>query len=181
MLAKYVEGITTLQSSFYKWDYSYQVVEDLPQALATVSFQDTQAEDNAMYVDFGATNNLTNNKGNLSDLKTYNGTDKISVGNGSRLNITHAGNTTRSSLKVNEILVVHDINKKLLSVSKLGKDNCCTLEFDESDLVVKDKKSWKQLVKGTKKRGLYVPEDNNIYALTTIWTGERQIAFGMLD
>ncbi|KAH0768481.1 hypothetical protein KY285_004352 [Solanum tuberosum] len=81
---------------FYRWDYSYQAVEDLPQALATVNFQDTQTEDNAI---------------------------------------------------------------------KLAKDNCCTLEFDESDFVVKDKKSGKQLAKGTKKGGLYALEDNNIYAL----------------
>lgn len=37
---------------FYKWDYSYQAVEDLPQALAAVNFQDTQAEDNAMYLTY---------------------------------------------------------------------------------------------------------------------------------
>ncbi|KAH0776627.1 hypothetical protein KY290_008038 [Solanum tuberosum] len=89
---------------FYRWDYSYQVVEDLPQALATVNFQDTQAEDNAMYVDSGATNHRTNNKGNLSDLKTYNGTNKINVGNGPRLNITHVWNTTRSGVTPQKFL-----------------------------------------------------------------------------
>uniref|UniRef100_M1DJD1 Integrase core domain containing protein n=1 Tax=Solanum tuberosum TaxID=4113 RepID=M1DJD1_SOLTU len=39
-----------------------QAVEDLPQGLATVNFQDTQVEDNVMYVDSGATNHLTKNK-----------------------------------------------------------------------------------------------------------------------
>lgn len=84
---------------------------------------------------------MTNNIGNLSDLKVNNGTDKIIVGNGSLLNITHVGNTTKSGLKVKEMLVVPKLNKNLLSVSKLAKENSCTLEFDESDFVVTDKKS----------------------------------------
>lgn len=145
----------TALKCFYRWDYSYQAVEDLPQALEAVNFQDTQARDNAMYVDSGATNHLTNYKSNLSDLRTYNGTNKITIGNGSHLNITDVGNTTRSGLKDKEILVVPEINKNILSVSKLAKDNCYSLEFDESDFVVKDKKLGKQLAKGDKKGGLY--------------------------
>lgn len=69
-------------------------------------------------------------------------------------------------MKVKEILVVRKLNKNLLTVSKLAKDNSCTLEFNESDFVVKDKKTGNQLVRGSKKRGLYALEDNDIFART---------------
>lgn len=42
-----------------------------------------------MYVDLGANNPMTNNSGNLTDLKNYDGSDIICVGNGSKLAITH--------------------------------------------------------------------------------------------
>ena len=60
------------------------------------------------------------------------------------------------------------INKNLLLVSKLAKDNCCTLEFDETNFVVKDKKTRILLTKGTKRNGIYALEDNNLYALTAV-------------
>ena len=50
-----------------------------------------------------------------------------------------------------EVLVVPKLNQNLLSVSKLAKDNCCTLEFDETNFVVKDKKTRTLLAKGTKR------------------------------
>ena len=65
-----------------------------------------------------------------------------------------------------EVLVVPKINKNLLSVSKLAKNNCCTLEFNETNFVVKDKKTRTLLVKGTKRNVIYALEDNNLYALT---------------
>lgn len=95
---------------------------------------------------------MTNNIGNLSNLRTYNGTDKIIASDGSHLTITHVGNTTKSRLKVKEILVVPKLNKNLLFVSKLAKDNSCTPEFDEFDFVVRDKKPGKWLASRSKKR-----------------------------
>ena len=60
----------------------------------------------------------------------------------------------KSGLKLKKVLVVPKINKILLSVSKLAKDNYCTLEFDETKFVVKDKKTRTLLVKGTKRNVL---------------------------
>ena len=88
------------------------------------------------------------------------------VGNGSKLDITHVGNIFGTGLKLKEVLLVPKINKNLLSVSKLAKDNCCTLEFNETNFVVKYKKKRTLLAKGTKRNELYALEDNNIYTLT---------------
>ncbi|KAH0679283.1 hypothetical protein KY284_020368 [Solanum tuberosum] len=153
----------TALKCFYRWDYSYQAAEKLPQALAATNLQNIN---DTLYVDSGASSHMTHNSGILTDLKHYNGLDKIIIGNRSKLHITHVGNISRSSLKLKEVLVVPKINKNLLSVSKLAKDNCCTLEFDETNFVVKEKKTRTLLAKGTKRNELYALEDNNLYGLT---------------
>lgn len=70
-------------------------------------------------------------------------------------------------MTIKKILVVPRLNRNLLSVSKLAKDNSCTLEFDQSDFVVKEKKSRKQLARGSKKKRLYTLKDNDIFAMKT--------------
>ena len=112
---------------FYRWDYSYQAADELPQALAATNLQNTI---DTLYVDSGASSHMTYNSGILTDLKHYNRPDKIIIGNVSKLDIRNVGNTSRSGLKLKEVLIVPKLNKNLLSVSKLGKNNCCTLEFD---------------------------------------------------
>ncbi|KAH0766684.1 hypothetical protein KY285_002555 [Solanum tuberosum] len=154
----------TALKCFYKWDYSYQAADELPQALTATNLQNTI--DDTLYVDSGASSHMTHNSDFLTDLKHYNGPDKIIIGNGSKLDITHVGNISGPGLKLKEVLVVPKINKKLLSVRKLAKDNCCTLKFDETNFVVKDKKTMTLLPKGTKMNRLYALEDNNLYALT---------------
>ncbi|PHU30182.1 hypothetical protein BC332_02275 [Capsicum chinense] len=156
---------TTLKC-FYKWDYSYQAADELSQELGSVNLHNTSSGDDTLYVDSGVTSHMTNNSGTLSDLRHYKGSDKIIAGNGSQLDITQVGNTVRSGLKLQEVFVVPKIAKNLFSVSKISKDNSCTLEFDETDFVVKDKKTRTLLDKGSKRDGLYALEDNNLYALT---------------
>jgi len=166
----------TALKCFYMWDFSYQASEDLPRALASVNLNDPNIGDNAVYVDSGASTHMTNSSGKLSNLKPYKGTDKIVVGNGSELNITHIGSGSVSGLKLNEVLVVPELKKKLLSVSKLTKDNYCTIEFDESTFDVKDKVTGKQLAKGSRRGGIYALEDNNLLALATTQTGRSSLS-----
>ncbi|KAH0716921.1 hypothetical protein KY285_012952 [Solanum tuberosum] len=154
----------TALKCFYKWDYSYQAGDKLPQALASTNLQNTT--NGTLYVDSGASSHMTHNLGILTDLRHYNGPDKILIGNGSKLDITHVANISGSCLKLREELVVPKINKNLLLVSKFVKDNCCTLEFAETNFVVKDKKTRTLLAKGYKRNGLYALEYNNLYALT---------------
>ncbi|KAH0650517.1 hypothetical protein KY284_030429 [Solanum tuberosum] len=148
---------------FYKWNYSYQATNELLQILAATNLQNTT--DDTLYVISGASSHMTYNSGILTDLKHYTGPDKIIIWNGSKVGITHVGNISGSGLKLKENLVVPKINKNLLSVSKLAKDNCCTLEFDETNFVVKDKKTRTLLAKGYKRNGLYALKDNNLYVL----------------
>ena len=82
------------------------------------------------------------------------------------LHITHVGKIFGASLKLKNVLVVPKINRNLLSVSKIAKDNCCTLKFYETNFVVKDKSTRTLLDKTSKRNGLYALKDNHLYALT---------------
>jgi len=46
---------------FYRWDYSYQVADELPQALVGANLQNTI--DDTLYVDSGASSHITHNLG----------------------------------------------------------------------------------------------------------------------
>lgn len=135
------------------WGYSYQATDELPQALVAKNLQNTS--DDTFYVDSRVSINITHNSGILIDLKPYNGPNKFIIGIGSKLNITPVRNISGSVLKLREVLVVSKININLLPVSKLTEDNFCTLEFDETNFIVKDKKIKTLLVKGSKRNGLY--------------------------
>ncbi|KAH0745682.1 hypothetical protein KY285_007339 [Solanum tuberosum] len=51
----------TALSCFYRWDYSYQAQQEVPKALATMSFNDQS--DNNLYMDSGATNHMVQTTG----------------------------------------------------------------------------------------------------------------------
>ena len=81
------------------------------------------------------------------------------VGNGHTLPITHIGETTlgigSSSIHLKDVLLVLDIKKDLLSVSKLTTDYPLIFEFDGHGFVIKDRTTGKTVAKGSKRGGLY--------------------------
>ena len=97
--------------------------------------------------------------------ETFAGTSKLVVGNGAGLCITHLGhaflrlhdyNTNASStLKLNNILLVPQITKNLISISQLTKDNNVTVEFTDKFYFVKDKVKKLIILQGKADKGLY--------------------------
>lgn len=79
-----------------------------------VSLTDTPDPD--MYVDTGANAHMTNNLGILTNLTSYHGLDKVVVGDGNCLKISHIGDTTvkssYGSIPLRDVLVVPSIKKK---------------------------------------------------------------------
>lgn len=144
---------------WYRYDYSDE--EDTPKALAAMNLQD--GNDPKFYADSGATSHMTNNKGNIDKPIPYEGNDKIFVGNGQGLHITHVGNaslnTDYGKLKLNNVLVVPKLKKNLLSVRQLIKDNKCSFEFNSDGFVVKNQAN-QVLARGLKKGNLYALEEN---------------------
>jgi histone deacetylase 1/2 len=114
--------------------------------------------DSAWYMDSGASNHVTSDMCNLSIQEDYKGSDRLSVGNGSQLDIKHTGSTTIHSsrpLHLKNILHVPQITKNLVSISQFTLDNRVIVEFSSNCCLVKDQNTKKVLLQGTLKNGLY--------------------------
>ena len=94
-------------------------------------------------LDTGASHHMTSNLGNLNQPVQYNGDEKITIGNGEGLAVTHIGSTTLSTpqhlLFLKNVLHVPTITVNLLSVKKLCEDNHCWFICDESVFFIQDK------------------------------------------
>lgn len=77
------------------------------------------------------------------------GNDRLAVGNGKNLQISHTGKShyllIGATLSLQDILYVPSISQNLLSVSQFTRDNDCHFVFDASGFCVKENKSGKIL------------------------------------
>uniref|UniRef100_A0A2N9H082 Uncharacterized protein n=1 Tax=Fagus sylvatica TaxID=28930 RepID=A0A2N9H082_FAGSY len=139
---------------WHRFDNSYQD-DHVPQALAALHLN-TPIE-GEWVPDIGATAYLTDDPSILSKLQSYVDSDSVMVGNGSELPINHTSHANifspGSSLTLNNVLVVPDIKKNLLSVSQLTSDYPCYFQFDDHGFVIKDLRTHKVLALGSKEAG----------------------------
>ena len=98
----------------------------------------------------------------------YHDENKLAVGNGNKLSITHVGPTEipflSSQVYLRNILLVPHIKKSLLSISRLIADNKVFVEFHSNVCLVKDKENHQVLLQGKLEDGLYklhIPETKN--------------------
>ena len=142
---------------FNRFNHSF-TADNLPQSFAAMKLSDIQ--DSAWHPDTGATDHMTGNAGNLHSLTPYTGNDGVMVGNGNILPITHIGKATvgsgDSSIPLNDVLLVPDIKKDLLSISKLTSDYPLKFEFDGPGFVIKDRITQRIVARGRKQKGLYI-------------------------
>ena len=126
--------------------------------------------DHSWFVDSGATNHITSSLNNLSLHAPYNGGDKVSVGNGKQLSISHVGfgqlhTQTKpvSIITLPHVLHVPNIKKNLISVSQLTNDHNVVAEFHSNMCLIKDKSTGIVLLQGLLKDGLYqlLPASNS--------------------
>lgn len=91
------------------------------------------ARDLFQFLDSGATNHVVTDDASLHEQIEYQGSNKLTVGNWQNLDITHLGNAFIPSfltfVKLNNMSVVPNIAKNLLSISQLTKDNELLLNF----------------------------------------------------
>lgn len=85
--------------------------------------------DPSWYFDTGATDHVTPDLTKLQITEPYTGEDKLQVGNGNQLLITHLGSSSLSSLHLPKVFIVPRLTKNLLSVSQLTQDNNVFMEF----------------------------------------------------
>ncbi|KAF7814697.1 Retrovirus-related Pol polyprotein from transposon TNT 1-94 [Senna tora] len=119
--------------------------------------------DAAWYPDSGASNHLTNDSTNLQHKHPYDGTEKVYVGNGQGMSISHIGEasivTKNKPLTLKQLIHAPQITKNLISVSKLAKDNKVYFEFHANHCLVKSQETNETLLKGSFRNGLYCVDD----------------------
>ena len=109
----------------------------------------------------GATHHITPNINNLNSTNSFNGNDKIAIGDGTKLPITHTGsaifhsNNYYKNLHSKNVLCVPKISSNLVSVRKLCGDNNVFLEFYPSFFLIKDTNSNRVILQGQLENGLY--------------------------
>ncbi|KAH9698856.1 retrovirus-related pol polyprotein from transposon RE1 [Citrus sinensis] len=121
------------------------------------------AADANWYLDSGATHHLTNDMRKMTMTEPFAGNSKLIIRNGTGLYITHVGNavlrmhnsSAHNTLKLNNMLLVPQISKNLISISQLTKDNNIVIEFTGKSCFVKDKVKNLIILQGKAEKGLY--------------------------
>lgn len=136
---------------------------------------------NAWFPNTAATNHFTVDFNNLNlDYISYQGSDQVSIGDGSSLPIQHTGSahlrSSTGNILLSHILHVPSISKNLLSVRQFCLDNSVYFEFLSNCFFVKDLHNQKLMLQGTVENGLYVlPHDvtTSTTAFPQAFIGER--------
>ncbi|KAJ4758161.1 polyprotein [Rhynchospora pubera] len=112
------------------------------------------------YLDSGATHHITSDINNLSSFVPYDGMDRLQIGDGNGMSISHIGSFTihvgTVSIILNDVLLVPHFTKNLLSLSRLLADNAFTVEFSNSGCVIKDYHTSVPLMQAKATNGLYL-------------------------
>lgn len=87
----------------------------------------------------------------------YKGNAKVIFGNGKQLPITHTGTCKLcNNIHLNNVLVVPNLTKKLLSISKLTVEHQVDVLFSQHYFDIQDRNTKQVLARGTCTDGLYV-------------------------
>jgi gag-polypeptide of LTR copia-type/GAG-pre-integrase domain len=109
----------------------------------TVDSTSQDPDSSTWIVDSGSSHNVTNDVQNLNSFFSYKGTDKLHIGNGVGLEISHIGSQILQvgdyTIKLNNVLCVPKFSTNLISLSQLLLDNPSLLiNFTSSSCFIKD-------------------------------------------
>jgi len=109
--------------------------------------------DKPWLLDLGAFHTITSDFANLTTYSEYDGTDEVTLGDGSGLKISHTGSLSLKFPKKNfcflDALCVPYLCKNLISVHHLTKHNNVFVELHPLYFFVKDKHTGMILLRGT--------------------------------
>nr|GEU64324.1 retrovirus-related Pol polyprotein from transposon TNT 1-94 [Tanacetum cinerariifolium] len=109
------------------------------------------------YVDSGASDHMTTSSDSVSNPKPPTGNKIVYFGNGNSLAVSHIGDVNLlDSIKLPNVLVVSNLTKNLLSVSKPTEDNGVDVLFSHPYFYIQDRQTTQVLAQGCRKDGLYV-------------------------
>lgn len=76
-------------------------------------------------MDSGASYHMSSYPSTLSNPKPFPSSSRVIVGNGSIMQINHIGHASLPPFHLNNVLIVPNLVKNLISVHKFTADNCC--------------------------------------------------------
>ena len=143
---------------YHRMDYAFQGRHH-PTKLAAMAASNQLSVEQNWYTDTGATDHITSDIGNLSLRSNYHGPEKVSIGNGAGLQISHIGSnsitTPSAHFHLNNMLCVPNISTNLISVHRFANDNSYMFIFYASSFCIKDKDMGKTLFRRQSENGLY--------------------------
>ncbi|KAL4348174.1 hypothetical protein GQ457_17G009980 [Hibiscus cannabinus] len=143
-----------------------------PVSFASSSAQSSATRDNSWYPDSGATHHITHACENLQSGGVYTGKNRLHMGNGAGVHISHIGQgslyTCSKPLHLQNLLYVPSIQKNLLSVSQLVKDNDVSFEFFANGCCIKDARNQNVLLEGKlTHEGLYQLSPPSVHTINS--------------
>ncbi|KAF5463635.1 hypothetical protein F2P56_013790 [Juglans regia] len=136
-----------------RFNHNYQP-DDVPKGLTAFTVE-TDATDTEWTTGTGASAHMTSIPGMLNNLRPYHGLDKVMLGDGTLLAITHIGEATLRSnskpLTLDYVLLVPNLEKNLLSIRQLTSNHSLNFEFLYLGFTIKDRATNNTLLRGTKK------------------------------
>ncbi|KAM0982243.1 hypothetical protein ACFX2A_015487 [Malus domestica] len=136
-------------------------------------------------LDTGATHHMTADLDHLTLITPFEGTDRITVGNGEGLPVANTGSgsllTSSKPLTLQMVLHVPQLAASLLSVYRLCKDNHCYVILDEFGFWVQDKATKKVLLRGrSSSSGLYYIPQQQFFNYSQLVNNTPQALLGQL-
>ena len=111
------------------------------------------------FFDTRATHHLSQTTTSLDNIQSYNGNDKVTIGNGTQFPILHTGTKIFQFpfkvFQLKRVLHAPHLATNLFSVSQFCADNNTFVEFHPRFFLVKEQITKKVLLKGHLERGLY--------------------------
>ena len=111
------------------------------------------------FFDTRATHHLSQTTTSLDNIQSYNGNDKVTIGNGTQFPILHTGTKIFQFpfkvFQLKRVLHAPHLATNLVSVAHFCADNNTFVEFHPRFFLVKEQVTKKVLLKGHLERGLY--------------------------
>ena len=111
------------------------------------------------FFDTRATHHLSQTTTSLDNIQSYNGNDKVTIGNGTQFPILHTGTKIFQFpfkvFQLKRVLHAPHLATNLVSVAHFCADNNTFVEFHPRFFLVKEQITKKVLLKGHLERGLY--------------------------
>lgn len=145
---------------YHHFNQAYQAPPPSSLAANFTALPSSAPQSNVWFQDTATKNYFTSDFSNLNlDSTTYQGSDQVSIGDGSTLPIQHIGtahlNSSSGKFLISQLLHVPSITRNLLSVRSFCLDNSVFFEFHSIFFFVNDLHTRAALLQGHVKDGLY--------------------------